>query len=187
MIAQTNRLFLREFKPVDATFLYLLNKDPEVLQYTGDKAFESIDAAALFIKKYDHYQKYGLGRWAVIGQWDQSFLGWCGLKYSPDLDEYDIGFRFFKTHWNKGYASEAAELALSLGFNRYHLNKIVGRVMKANIASIKVLEKIGLQFKKNIDFDGQEGLLYHTTALARKGHHAPQNNDFGNQTSIEPF
>lgn len=160
IILATERFYLREMTPADAEQAYLLNLDPDVIKYTGDAAFESIDAAKTFLENYTHYQKYGFGRWAVIDKTNDEFLGWCGLKYSEDVDEFDIGFRFFKKHWNKGYASEAAKSCLAFGFEKFEMQVIVGRVMKANKASIKVLEKIGLVYDKTFDFGEEEGLIY---------------------------
>lgn len=145
VILQTDRLVLREMTEGDAEVAYHLNLDPEVIQYTGDVAFESIDAALIFLKAYDSYQKYGFGRWAVIRKEDHTFLGWCGLKYHPDLDEFDIGFRFFKMYWNQGYATEAAKACLQAGFTKWQMPEIVGNVMAKNLASQRVLEKIGLK------------------------------------------
>ncbi len=159
-IVETERLYLREMTIKDAESAYLLNLDLEVLKYTGDKPFKSIENAKQFLENYDHYKKYNFGRWAVINKSTNEFLGWCGLKYTPKLDEYDIGFRFFKKHWNKGYATESAKACLNLGFNKYKITEIVGRAMTENIGSIKVLEKIGLTFFKSFCFDGEKGLIY---------------------------
>lgn len=144
----------------DADSIYLLNLDADVLKYTGDKPFESIENARKFLKNYDHYNNYGFGRWAVIHKTSNKYLGWCGIKYTPDLDEYDIGFRFFKNYWNNGYATESAKACLNLGFGKYQITEIVGRAMKENIGSIKVLEKIGLTYFKTFNFDGEKGLIY---------------------------
>ena len=159
-ITETERLYLREMTIKDAESLYLLNLDLEVLKYTGDEPFKSVENAKRFLENYDHYEKYNFGRWAVIDKSTNVFLGWCGLKYTPEFDEYDIGFRFFKKYWNKGYATESAKVCLNLGFNKYNITEIVGRVMTENIGSIKVLEKIGLTFFKPFNFDGEKGLIY---------------------------
>lgn len=159
-IAETERLYLREITPDDAEQAYLLNSDPEVIRHTGDRPFEDVESAARFLETYDHYRRYGFGRWAVIQKSNHGFLGWCGLKYSPELDEHDIGFRFFRSNWGKGFATEAGQKCLELGFNRFQLAVITGRVMRANSASVRVLEKLGLRFFNSFDFDGQEGLLY---------------------------
>lgn len=156
----TDRLILRELSVDDTYYFHLLNEDPEVIQYTGDVSFKNTEAARQFLAEYDHYEKYGLGRWAVIRKEDNAFLGWCGLKYSPDKNEHDIGFRFFKQYWNMGYATEAAKKCIEVGFNTFKLPFIVGRVMKKNTASIKVLEKIGLTLVSDYNFEGDEGYLF---------------------------
>ena len=109
---------------------------------------------------YDHYNKYGFGRWAVMSKTDNSFLGWCGLKYIEDIDEYDIGFRFLKKYWGYGYATESAKACLELGFNTFKIPVIIGRALKENIASIHVLQKIGLTFYKEDELDGKPGVIY---------------------------
>lgn len=160
IILETERLILREFTENDAFHFYQLNLDPDVMKYTGDQPFENVDAAANFLKYYDHYEKNGFGRWAVIHKTNLDFLGWCGLKYTLELNETDIRFRFFKENWNKGYATDAARTSIYHGFKTYGLNEIVGRVMKNNISSIRVLEKIGLLFSDFYNFDGNPGLKY---------------------------
>lgn len=159
-ILETERLYLREFILEDAEQMYHLNNDEEVLRFTGDIPFSSVEHAKDFLIKYDHYKKYGFGRWAVLHKKNQEFLGWCGLKYSPDSEEYDIGFRFFKTQWNKGYATESAKACLALGFQKFQLKVILGRAMKVNIRSIRVLEKIGLTYVRTFNFDGEKGVIY---------------------------
>lgn len=159
-ILETGRLLLREMTPADAALVHALNLDPEVVQYTGDVAFDSIANAAEFLDKYDHYARYGFGRWAVIRKSDQAFLGWCGLKYDQERDEHDIGYRFFKKYWGQGYATESAFACIALGFKKFGMQRIVGRVMEQNTASIRVLEKLGLTFHQRYDFDGNPGIVY---------------------------
>ncbi|UFH32482.1 GNAT family N-acetyltransferase [Chryseobacterium sp. C-71] len=159
-ILETDRLLLREFEITDAQNFYELNLNPNVIKYTGNSAFKDIDEAETFLQNYSDYQKNGFGRWAVINKSTQDFIGWCGLKYDEKLDETDIGFRFFEHLWNKGYATESAKACVDYGFAKLNLKTIIGRAMKENTASIKVLEKIGLQYQRDFNFDGQEGVIY---------------------------
>lgn len=159
-IIETERCYLRELSVDDAPHFYSLNKDPEVIRYTGDSAFSNIAEAQSFLGNYNPYQQYGYGRWAVIGKDNGEFLGWCGLKYSPDLDEVDLGFRFFKKYWNLGYATETAKASVHYGFHHLKLSKIVGRAMERNTASIKVLEKTGMVFVGKFEFHLHDGVLY---------------------------
>ncbi|MFY1046382.1 GNAT family N-acetyltransferase [Chryseobacterium sp. GP-SGM7] len=159
-ILETNRLLLREFEIIDAESFYELNLNPNVIKYTGNSAFKDIDEAREFLENYSDYHKNGYGRWAVIDKFTNQFLGWCGLKYDEKLDETDIGFRFFEHFWNQGLATESAKACIDYGFKELNLKTILGRAMKENTASIKVLEKIGLQYEKDFDFDGKDGLIY---------------------------
>lgn len=159
LILETPRLLLREFDIDDAQSFYDLNLNPSVIKYTGNSAFRDIEEAKEFLKNYSDYKENGFGRWAVINKATKEFLGWCGLKYDKKTDETDIGFRFFETFWNQGFATESAKACINYGFENLKLKTIIGRAMKENTASIKVLEKIGLQYVKDFDFDGQEGVI----------------------------
>ena len=162
-LLESPRLFLREFREEDAADLLALNSDPQVLRFTGDKSFASEKEARNFVRNYDHYRCYGIGRWAVLDKCSESFLGWCGLKYQPESDETDVGFRFSRAHWNKGFATEAAMACLRFGFEQKNLTIIVGRAVRANRSSVRVLEKIGMTYSKAIDFNGMDGVQYHIT------------------------
>lgn len=160
-IAETKRFKLREFHELDANDLFRLNADPEVLKYTGDEAFEDEAHAKQFIHDYQHYQQFGFGRWAVIHKADHAFVGWCGLKYSPEKDEVDVGFRLHRKHWNKGIATETAAKALQLGFESFQLETIVANVAKENTASTRVIEKLGFSSRIPRNLSKHEGWCYH--------------------------
>jgi RimJ/RimL family protein N-acetyltransferase len=160
---ETERTIMRKLTTEDAIDFYALNLDEEVLKYTGDKPFVNIQASIDFLTNYDQYEKYGVGRLAVIDKETSKFIGWCGLKYSQSTNEYDIGFRFYRNYWNKGYATETSKKCIENGFTKLGIEKIVGRAMKMNIGSVKVLEKIGMTFKENFDFEGLEGVIYELT------------------------
>ncbi|SIQ84918.1 GNAT family N-acetyltransferase [Chryseobacterium sp. RU33C] len=159
-ILETNRLLLRELTIDDAADFYELNANPRVIHYTGDSAFVNVEEALCFLRNYNDYKVNGYGRWAVISKSDNEFLGWCGLKYTISKNETDIGFRFFEKYWNMGFATESAAACLNYGFDELNLQKIIGRAMSENKASIKVLQKLGLTFEKEFDFSGQKGVIY---------------------------
>lgn len=159
-IAETARLILRELHPSDAQSFYDLNVNPKVIRYTGNTAFGDLAEAKAFLENYQDYSQNGYGRWAVIHKDSGRFIGWCGLKFEGETQQTDIGFRFFEEEWGKGYATESAAMCLQVGFEQFYLRTIVGRAMKENIASIKVLEKIGLRYEKEITLAGIEAVLY---------------------------
>ncbi len=160
VIITTNRLILREFSADDAESFYLLNSDTDVMQYTGDLAFKSVQDSAEFISNYNSYRKSGFGRWTVLLKDTNESLGWCGLKLHPDK-MVDLGYRFHKRHWNNGYATEAATACIQYGFDVLNIDEIVGRTAFANKSSIRVLEKIGMKFWKEAPCEGIEASVYY--------------------------
>jgi RimJ/RimL family protein N-acetyltransferase len=68
------------------------------------------------------------------------------LKFDPNRNEIDLGYRFGTKFWGKGYATEAAFASLRYGFNKLQLPRIIGRVLPENIASVRVLEKCGMTY-----------------------------------------
>lgn len=163
-ILETERLLLREFSIQDAESFYQLNLNPEVIKYTGDPPFESIQDAKTFLEHYDAYSKTGYGRWAVIHKETNTFLGWCGLKYHKE-GYVDLGFRFFQNQWGKGYATESAKACIEYATSSLKMNELIGRVMPENKASIRVLEKLGFTFYKTGECNGISQALYYKLNL----------------------
>jgi len=159
-ILETERLILREFEISDARCMYELNADPDVIRYTGDPAFDSIDEARVFLGNYSDYKRNGYGRWAVILKETEEFIGWCGLKLNEE-NFVDIGFRIFKEQWGKAYASEAAKATLAYGFQTLNLDEIIGRAVADNLASIRILEKLKMKFLKQDTCHGFENSVYY--------------------------
>jgi len=153
-ILETERCFLREMNIDDAPSIFRLNMHPDILKFTTDPPFKSVSEAAEFIKKYDAYSKTGFGRWAVIHKQTGEFLGWCGLKFIPEENEVDIGYRFLPEYWGKGYAVETATACCKWGFHKKGLKRIVARIHKDNLRSIRVAEKMKMIYEKDLDYDG---------------------------------
>lgn len=160
IITESKRLYLREFILKDAIHFYMMNLDKEVIKYTGDVAFKSEANAFLFLSNYDQYKRYKMGRWAVCDKKTHTFLGWCGLKYHPNDNFVEVGYRFYKKHWGKGYATESGKAAISYGFNTLKLKTIYAHAHIDNIASHRVIEKCGLQFINKDLYDGMPSKLY---------------------------
>jgi RimJ/RimL family protein N-acetyltransferase len=156
----TDRLILRPFSSEDAKDIFELNGDPEVMKYTGDQPFGSIAEARKFILSYDHFEKWERGRFGVFLRENNAFIGWCGLKYHEDTRETDLGYRFKKSLWGKGYGTEAAGICLKDGFTRLHLQRIYAEAYTENIGSIRIMEKVGMKFLKDTLLNGAEGKIY---------------------------
>lgn len=149
-IFETPRLVLRRFTEADAPLILELNSDPEVLLYLHERSLRDVEDSRQVIRDIilPQYEK-NLGRWAVHTKENNEFVGWCGLKDRPEINETDLGYRFKKSAWGKGYATEAAEHTLVYGFKKINLREITGRAHIDNIGSLKVLEKIGMRYVKD--------------------------------------
>lgn len=160
VVIETERLLLREWEESDAIGFYEMNADAEVLKYTGDTPFDSIEDASKFIRDYAEYERHGYGRWAVVLKSDARFIGFCGLKMNEE-SQVDLGFRFIRKYWRQGYATEAAQACLDFGLNELGIKEIVGRAMPENVASIRVLQKIGMNYWKTGTCEGMSGARYY--------------------------
>ncbi|MGB0897414.1 MAG: GNAT family N-acetyltransferase [Flavobacteriaceae bacterium] len=160
-ILETERLYLRKFMLKDASALFKLNSNPNVLQYTGDVPFKNISTAEEFIKNYTHYDEYNMGRWAVCEKRQGELVGWCGLKFHPEDDSIDLGYRFFEKHWNKGLATEATKGVISYAFNKLRIQDIYLYADKRNIASMAVAKKTGFTLKEEKNHEGRLTQILH--------------------------
>jgi RimJ/RimL family protein N-acetyltransferase len=169
VVIETDRLLFRRFTEDDAPLLYDLNLDPEVIRYTHDPLTD-VEHARKILKEvilpqhilYDH------GRWAVHLRSGSEFIGWCGLKNLTETNEVDLGYRFKKNFWGNGYATEAARACIKYGFATLNLGRIVGRALPANLASIRVLEKCGMEYLHEEMMHGYLHKTYQVTNPAIK-------------------
>lgn len=158
----TERLLHRAMEIGDAEAFYRLNTDPEVMRFTGEPMQESPSVARSAIEAYPDFETVGYGRWACILRESNALIGFCGLKFLTDLEEVDIGYRFFPEYWGQGIATEAAAACLEFGFTTIGLSRVIGLVIPENLASIRVLEKLGFEFEKEITLDDTVALQYAT-------------------------
>ena len=155
IIFTTPRLILRRFTEADASLIYELNSQPEVVRYVHEPTLQNEAHARQIIRDIILPQyNNNLGRWAIHTKEDDQFIGWCGLKYLEEQDEIDLGYRLHPFAWGRGYATEAAKHTLDHGFTQLHLKEIVGKAHAENTGSINVLQKIGMQFINDTIEDG---------------------------------
>ena len=149
-IIETPRLIIREFTMSDIDDLaYILSK-PEVMHYSPTGAI-STEETAIKIKSYiDSYQQHRYGKWAVIHRNTGKLIGYCGIAIEQ-IDnnlENELGYRFDPDFWCQGFATEAASSCINYAFDTLHLEYLLGIVEPENTASVRVLQKIGMEFVK---------------------------------------
>lgn len=161
MLFETKRLIIRRFTIEDAPAVFEFSSNKQVIEPTGDKLLSKIKEAEDIINNIwlPEYDQYGYARMAIIHKKDKKLIGFAGLKYEPEWKATDIGYRFLPQYWKKGIATEAALPFLFYGFKVLNLPKIVGAAFPSNIGSCKVLEKIGLIYKKETKVFEEEHLV----------------------------
>lgn len=162
-IIETDRLYLREIHVDITQDMFVLHSDEIVQRYTGEPTISTVEEMQeAILKRVGNYGKFGYGRWATFLKDEMKFVGWAGLAYLPEFDEIDIGYRFLPQFWGKGIATEACTAILDYGFNTLQLERIVAIAMKENLASIRVMQKIGMQFEKYAPYDpGGEDVVWY--------------------------
>jgi len=144
---ETARLQMRPLSEKDAYNIYQLNSDPKVIKYSGEKIVKSFSEAISLITQdiIPQFQRYKLGRFAVILKETNELIGWCGIE-KHNQDEFTLSFRFKKAYWGRGLASEAAYEQLRYFFNDLHFSKVFSYIVPENIGSLKVVQKLGMSF-----------------------------------------
>ena len=147
---ETERLWLRPFTFADLDALASINADPEVMRYTGNGEPVSRAETELRLHRYiAHQREHGFGLWAAIHKQDHVLIGFCGLQFVHGHDEIEIGFRLAQQYWNRGLAIEAAAVTLRHAFEVLRLDRVIGLTKHENVASQRVLEKIGMRYLKD--------------------------------------
>jgi ribosomal-protein-alanine N-acetyltransferase len=143
----TERLILRCWKASDREPFAALNANPEVMRYfpstrTREESDKMVNAVEQIIAEK------GWGLWAVEEKRSGAFIGFVGLNIPgyelPFAPVIEIGWRLDKPFWGKGYAPEAAQKALEMGFEQFGMKEIVAFTALENLPSQRVMEKIGM-------------------------------------------
>ncbi len=142
---RTARLRLRPFEQADAGDLYALHSDAGVLRYWDAPPWSEHGRAERFIAACRQMAEEGTGvRLAVDRVGDGAFIGWCALsRWNPDYRSASLGYIFDDAVWGHGYATEAAAALLAWAFDTLELNRVQAETDTRNVASARVLEKLG--------------------------------------------
>ncbi len=150
-VVETDRLVLRQFTVDGADLLIELDSDPEVMRYlTGGEPTlpPAVVREQVIPNVFATYQRWD-GRFGLFAAYErdtQDFIGWFQLRPEREgpLDEVELGYRLRRDAWGKGYATEAALALLDKGFSELSLHAVWAETMAVNLASQRVLEKIGM-------------------------------------------
>ncbi|MCC3423422.1 MAG: GNAT family N-acetyltransferase [Microcoleus sp. PH2017_01_SCD_O_A] len=148
-IIETERLLLRKITLNDASDMFEYASNPEVSEYTMWSTHTSIEDTKYFLKSLTKmYKRKELVDWGIVHKAEKKFIGTCGyVEWSMTHSRAEIGYALSARYWREGYMSEAVNAIIEFGFREMLLNRIVGRCEVNNIASARVMEKVGMQLE----------------------------------------
>ncbi len=149
-VTSTPRLLLREFTPDDIDALAPILADPKVMRFSLSGPETREQTAAFVTWCQEQYARSGFGLWALIHSDDGQLIGYCGLSEweIEGAHEVEVGYRLDPHYWEQGLATEAARAVLTYARNQLGQDRVIAIIEAANVASVRVAEKLGMRWEK---------------------------------------
>ena len=150
---KTDRLNLRHFKREDLETYSVIMGDNQIARWfpKGD-SYTRKESEKSLNNILSHWMKYGFGLWGITKTENDQVFGRCGLNYILESSEVELDFVISKNYWNQGYATEASEAVIYYGFKILYLDRIIALSKPENIASLRVIKKIGMKYIGNVEY-----------------------------------
>ncbi len=154
---KTARLVLRDWREDDRAEFAAMSADSQVMAHL-DGPVERSASDAIIDRLMAEASSQGCTFWAIERNEDAALLGFCGLRRgghagTPVPDELEIGWRLRRDAWGQGFAREAAEASIRWGWANRPDRRIAAWTVPANVASWKLMERLGMRHQPELDFD----------------------------------
>ncbi len=153
---ETERLTLRRFTPDDADLLIELDSDPAVMRYLTGGAATTAEEVRERLLPYilSVYERWNgdFGLFAAHARDSGDFVGWFHLlpEHEAPQKGVELGYRLRQAEWGKGYATEGARGLVDKCFAELDVRRVWAATMTVNVASQRVMEKIGMTLAEKI-------------------------------------
>ena len=161
---RTPRLLLQRPTLDDLADLVRMNSDPRVMATLGGVRTPEL-TRGYFDRQVVHWEEHGFGWWMMRHPESGEFIGRGGIRWvSIDgRDRVEVGYGLMSEFWGRGLATELARESLRIGYTVLHLPEIVSFTLPTNLASRRVMEKIGLHYDKDTVYADLPHVLYRQT------------------------
>jgi len=158
-VLNTNRLYLRPFTVEDAQDVFdCWESDPDVAKYMFWCSHNDIEQSKKWVRKEKNkIEDADWYRFALILRENDALIGTGLIYYEEEVNCWEIAYNLGKKYWGKGYATEAMKEILSFAHDELGIEEVVGRYAKENLASGKVLRKLGFKYEKDIPYECNRG------------------------------
>jgi RimJ/RimL family protein N-acetyltransferase len=157
IVAQTQRLRLREWDPGDETRFYDIMNRPDVMTHLGGVQTPE-EWRAAYERVVGFQQDYGHTFWILEDAEGREILGFCGIKRSNApgagelLGKHEIGWRLRPEAWGTGLAKEAAIASLDLAFGQLEAPEVIATTLPANAPSQGLMKRLGMTRREDLDY-----------------------------------
>ncbi len=161
---ETPRLKLRKFRASDHDAYAGMSADAEVMRHIGAGVpLTRIESWRSIAAMLGHWQLLGYGMWAVESKETGEFLGRVGFLDPPGWPGFELGWVLARAHWGRGYAPEAASVALAYAFDKLGRSRVISLIRPDNTRSVRVAEKLGERLVGEVELSGSKALIYEVT------------------------
>jgi RimJ/RimL family protein N-acetyltransferase len=158
---ETKRLTLRALREADATALFEISQDPDVVRFVGDRHVPTLQEAWRMVAGWiGHWALRGYGQWAIEERASGRFIGRAGIINPADWPGPEVGYLLGRPWWGRGYATEAARAAMDWGFREIGFSDLLSLIDPENHASIAVATRLGEALRGETEVMGHHVLIY---------------------------
>lgn len=167
MVLETSRLIIRELSESDISSLCAMLADEEVMEFSVNGPMSKSQTLDFIKWCQSSYEEHGVGPWALENKRDSAFVGFAGLsKETIDaVEEVHVGYRLARSHWHKGFATEAVNSVVDCGLHNEGFEYIYAIIEPEHHASIRVIEKSGFKVSKKTEFHEKSVNIYWKSKL----------------------
>lgn len=159
---ETKRLLLRDATIKDTEAVFTVFSDSKVTQFHDMDTLTRIDDAIKVIERRKQGFESGRGiRWGIARKDDNYIIGSCGFSWIQELNAAEVGYELASQFWQQGIMSEALNAILKYGFESKGLEFIIAEIMLENLASRKLLQKLGFCSQELLEKHGFWKGKYH--------------------------
>jgi ribosomal-protein-alanine N-acetyltransferase len=157
----TQRLQFRPLTVNDLDQLHQLLIHPQVRRYLcDDQIIPKEQTLSIIDQSLKLFETHNFGLWAVFRHSEETLAGFAGFWFFHDPPELQLLYGIHPTYWGQGWGTEVAQVMIQYAFDHLHFNQVIASADPPNLASIRVMEKAGMQFQKKVFIDGKETIYY---------------------------
>lgn len=144
----TNRLILREVEKNDVDDIHAYASDPILTTHLTWDAHRTLRDTQDFIQfAFKQYEKNSVGPWAIIWKETNHVIGTIDLVWNKKHYSAELAYAISREFWRQGIGTEAVKKIIDFGFKKMELERIQARCVTDNIASYRLMEKIGMTYE----------------------------------------